>query len=326
MTQANIGISGGVIFWTLGGATDYDLLLSGFKAAGFEKHAPDRISTPEASKAALQDLFGGQRVLVRPLPNQAGYAVVDEKAGMTSALDHNVRITVRFPRLGQVSALSIRIDQFDGADDSDRIRRATQDQLDILPPGKVTGGMVAVIRALGGVPLRATGGIYWLPPKALSAWGEIVKAVEASGAGNQVYCARTTMDSEAVRAVVAAIREDVGQEVSDIRKEVEEGHKTSERALKSRALRTERLLGRVEDYEAALGVALTELRDGIQTCQQVIVTTAGMEMAAELRDIGAMMGGSFAGMGDTLDMGSDAPDTSEGTDTLDIDSTPDSEE
>lgn len=293
MTQSNHGISGGVVFWTLGGGTDFDKLLNSWSVLGHEKHAPDRVSTADAVKAALVDLYGGRENLVRPAKRKGGYCVVRETAGMMAENDYDERVVVQVMSGAQKEAYHLHIRGPDA--EPERIRRAVNDQLDILPSSKVTQGLVAVVRSLGGVPMRETGGIYWIPEYNLAEWEGVARATEQSGPGNQVYVARTVLDEEGKRAVLAAIRSDIVTQVEKIKEEIETGGMTSERALKHRRSVVESLEARVSEYESALDVALTDIRTALATCAQAVVHLGAQEMGAAMGD--ASLGGEFAGMG-----------------------------
>lgn len=282
MSNPTIPLTGGVVFWSLGGATDFQKLLDGMTDAGFQQCAPDRVTIPEACKAGLTDLYGEKRTLIRPLPNGNGYAVVDETAGIGKALDHAIRIVAKWPMTGTASVQNMQINGPWG--ESQKIIDAIDKQLDVLPHNKVSSGLVAVVRALGGVPLKPAGGVYWLPPRALAAWHAVGHAVEAAGPGNLVQTMSVLLDDAGIRAAVEAIRTDIGTEIAALQEQAALGG-DNKRSVRVRQEKAERLLDRVKDYEQILGVALTELRDGIDATQVVIVTAAASQMAEDMGDL-----------------------------------------
>jgi hypothetical protein len=296
MTQATIGISGGVVFWSLGGATNFDTLLAKWTALGHEKSAPDRISPLDATKAALADLYGNRDQEINRAKRRAGYVVHRRKAGLLDDTDFDERVKVYVDPGPTPGTYRMTV----GGPDADeaRIRTAVDAQLGILPPSKVTAGLVAIVRSYGGVPLRETGGIYWIPEHNMAAWEQVARATEQSGSGNQIYAARTVLDDEGKRAVLAAIRSDINAAVEKMTQEVMEGGMTSERALKHRREQIQQMESRVAEYESALGIALDDIRAGLDSITRAIVHLTGMEMGAAMGSAG--LGGEFAGMGNIM--------------------------
>lgn len=284
MSNPQFSISGGVVFWSLSGGTDWQSLFDGLTAVGFQKECADRITIPEAVKAALLDLYGEKRVLVRPLPNGNGYAVVDETSSVTKTLEYNARIVVKWPISIKPSAQSLQISGI-GADalEIGKIHQAVDNQLDIAPHSKVANSLVEIVKTLGGVPLKPNGGIYWLPERAMVQWTNAGRAVEKAGSGNQVFTARTAMDDDAIRAVVSAVRTEIGTEIAELAEQTQNGG-DNKRSLASRQAKAERLLSRVTDYESLLGVTLQELKDGVEAATSFVVTAAAQQMAADMAD------------------------------------------
>jgi len=288
MSNPQFSISGGVVFWSLGGGTDWQTMFDGLTAAGFQKECADRVTIPEALKSALLDLFGQKRVLVRPLPAGNGYAVVDESASSSKTLEYNARVVCKWPlAVRNVSAQDIVVEQ-GTTEDRLRIYDAVQGQLDIAPHNKVAASLVAIVGKLGGVPLKPNGGIYWIPERAMSSWASAVSVIERSGAGNQVFTARTAMDDDAIRAVVSAVRTEIGTEIAALAEQALTGG-DGKRSMSSRQAKAERLLARVTDYEQLLGVTLQELKDGIETATACVVSIAAASMGEDMADMFADM-------------------------------------
>ena len=81
MIESTFDIGGAVVFWTAAEFTDRVRLDAGFRALGLDKFVPE--PRPEAGilRDALEDVFGGSRILVRPLAHRDGFAVVQEDRG-----------------------------------------------------------------------------------------------------------------------------------------------------------------------------------------------------------------------------------------------------
>ena len=81
MIESTFDIGGAVVFWTAAEFTDRSRLAAGLQALGLDRFVPE--PRPEAGilRDALEDVFGGSRILVRPLAQRDGFAVVQEDRG-----------------------------------------------------------------------------------------------------------------------------------------------------------------------------------------------------------------------------------------------------
>lgn len=153
----------------------------------------------------------------------------------------------------------------------------------------MTGALTAIVGHLGGVSMRPTGGIYWIPQRSLEMWGKVIKAVQNSGA-SAVYMAQTVADAESVRAVCAAIQAEVGAEVERIRNDLAEG--LTNRSGRVRSAQLSALGNRLREYESDLGTTLGDLRDALSQMEHALLAAAGTEDWGA-GSVATMFGGGF---------------------------------
>jgi hypothetical protein len=81
MDESRLDIGGAVVFWSLAEWSHRARLQSQLATLGLEALVPDARPAPACLRAALDEVFAGPRVLVRPLATRDGFAVVREDRG-----------------------------------------------------------------------------------------------------------------------------------------------------------------------------------------------------------------------------------------------------
>lgn len=260
MSTSQISMSGAIVLWSTTSTTSLDKLTSGLDGIGLGKFAPSQTSAQTALKFAMTDLYSGPRKLVRP--DRSGFSVVEETQGVLG-LQHEVVLTAQF-RGGKLEVYP--------PTEQDRVASAHAHQLDLVPVAAITACLTGIVRHLGGIALRQTGGIYWIPARSTDAWAQVMSVVQSAGA-NTLYAITTQVDAESVRAVCDAINSEMAAEVSQMQAELTEG--LSARAGKNRAAQLSTMCDRLRDYEQSLGVTLDTLRGALVTLDQGLMTHAG---------------------------------------------------
>lgn len=279
MSNVNISISGATVFWRGTSDTEATRLEANLTAIGLGKYAPKPTALNVALKAALTSLYAKPRTLVRPDRN--GFSVVEEEQTKLG-LSHKTTLTVELTMRGQDGLLIYPAEPGEQA----RIRQQVKAQLNLVPYSALTQCLTDIVRSLGGVALRDSGGIYWVPQMNVPRWREVVKAVQASGPV-KVYCASMVADEDGVRAVCDSIREEMEREVAQISADFASG--LSDKAMKSRAASLTAMAKRVREYETALGVTLDALRDGLVQTDAALIATSG-------EPLGGGVAAAFAGI------------------------------
>lgn len=277
-------ISGAIVYWTASKDTSANVLATNLQAIGLDKFVPAPATDAVALKAAMTDLYAGATAgagtnLIRPDRN--GFSVVTETQGVFG-LAHDTVLHARFAH-GHLSLTP------QDHPDAARLLSAIQSQLDLVPTSSLTSALTSIVGHLGGVSMRPTGGIYWIPQRSLEMWGKVIKAVQESGA-SAVYMAQTVADAESVRAVCAAIQAEVGAEVERIRHDLAEG--LTARSGRARSAQLSTLGNRLREYEADLGTTLGDLRDALSQMDHALLAAAGTEDWGA-GSVATMFGGGF---------------------------------
>ena len=268
MVRSDLDVGGAVVFWSLAEWSDRGRLESEFTPLGLGALVPDPRPAPACLRAALDEVFAGPRVLVRPLASRDGFAVVKEDRGLV-ANRYQTELTARVT--GEPATLT-----FDPNDvRSNRVETAYRAQLGRVPAAQVSAALVKAVEALGGIRLRPGGAVYWVPGPRLDAFAEAARAVEraADGRSSAVYLLRHRLDRDAVRAVRDAVVQEVQAEAEQICSEVSTGD-LGTRALESRKKQAIDLRSKVLLYEDLLSVGLQGLHTAVDAADQAAATAA----------------------------------------------------
>jgi hypothetical protein len=267
MVERDLAAGGAVTFWTLAEATDRPRLERAFAALGLQAFVPDPRPAPACLRDALEDVFGGPRVLVRPLATRDGFAVVNEDRGAADNA-YTTRLVARV-RDGQAPS-------FDPWTlDTPRVVEAYDRHVGRVPGHQLSAALVKVVEHLGGTRLRPGGAIYWVPGHRVEDWARIAEAAEraADGRPSAVYVLRHRLDADAVRAVRDAVVAEVQAEAIRICAEVAAGD-LGGRALETRKQQAADLREKVLLYEDVLSVGLAGLHTAVDRADQAAATAS----------------------------------------------------
>lgn len=253
MSEQEVSIAGAVTYWTLAEFSDSDKLSAGLEAIGLGPYAPVPPTPLVAVKRALVETFTKRKHLVRPLAGDK-YAVVREEKRGSNDLDYEIVFRVHADRTDNLS--------FDKPDHPavPAFEAAYHQQRKQVPSGAVGSALASIAHALGGVRLRESGGVFWMPADSLDKWNAVagVVTVAADEGRAVVYRLRTAIDDSAVEAVSDAITRDVEDSIADIRRKLKDQERQS--SFEKRKTEAVALDARVAKYEAILGKTLDVLR------------------------------------------------------------------
>jgi hypothetical protein len=268
MVENTLDVGGVVSFWSLAEFSDRARLEAHFAPLGLSAVVPDPRPAAACLKAALEDVFGGPRVLVRPLASRDGFVVVKEDRGL-AANRYATELTARVT--GQPPVLSF--DPWDGR--ALAVEAAFRAQLGRVPAAQLSAALVKVVESLGGIRLRPGGAVYWLPGPRIAEWLEVGRAVEQAAEirSSAVYVLRHRLDRDAVRAIRDAVVSEVRAEAERIREEVAAGG-LGGRALEARQKQASELRQKVLLYEELLNVGLAGLHAAVDQADQAAATAA----------------------------------------------------
>lgn len=258
---------GAIIYWRLSGPTDIELLANAFASEGLPKSdLPVENSADTALRLACVEVRQRRR-LVRPL-EKGGYAIVDEYAA-GEKLDHATTLTVRVEPYLQFEP--------QGHPLSYAIRGAFERHLRELHAAAVSAWLVKRVAAHGGIALRDTGGIYFLPRMATDRWRQLTRATKGATA-HTLFEIPALRSDEAIEAVVDALSSEVITDTQELAAKLVDGT-MGLRALDRRADECGETLAKVASYEGLVGRKLDGLRARVEALKGEVVAA---KLAAEL--------------------------------------------
>lgn len=241
-------IAGAITLWELHGRPSAEVIRFGFESLGLGTYAPHPATVQEALKIVLTELYQGSRVLIRPLESSKGWGVVHERADDI--------------KLSHVNDVSVVVNGADvviyGAsyEMEARIRMGISLEVTTVPQQKLVYMLKRIINEkLSGVPIRESGGVYYIPEHKLELWRSVAEVIEASGGGSMVHILRTAIDDKAVRCVVDHVKAEV-QAFKE--KAMEDTSGMGERARIARFNATQDMIDKIKYYEDTFGVMLEE--------------------------------------------------------------------
>jgi len=268
MVDVDARPDGSVIYWSLAPYFDRQRLLTAWRPMELEGDVPEQRPAVACLRDALQDVFAGAKVLIRPLAAKNGFSVVNENRGE----DGNTYSTVLTAKTYGDNAAPI----FSGnLAKIDEVNAAYHQHFGRITSGQMGGVLVRVLQKLGATRLRPTGGVYWLPGSRLGEWEAAMEGVEYAADGGKATCyvIRHQLDAASVRAVRDGLVTEVNTEVARLTEEIQSGD-LGERAIKSRKQEAAQLRNKVAEYERILGVGLEQLRKALDEVEQTNAVAA----------------------------------------------------
>jgi hypothetical protein len=278
--------AGGMTWWSLGQQTDPAILQNGLTQFGLPDYSPKPRSWPMSLKAALAEMFAKPEELVRPLKNRKrdGYTVVVEEKGVSqNTYTREVNASVD-PESGRVQVTA-------GYADVTELQRLTNHFHRVLPSSSVSDMLTKIIHEqLGGVSLKANGGLYFIPEDSIRRWQDIIMVVEAAAVeptANDLSIVPLEMNAMTLRDIKRSICREVESEAERLRKDIAENSLGTD-ALLNRAVRASQLRDRIRQYEQILGQAL-------DVCHQNLdIAVQAFSVASAVQDDAEVYGGVFA--------------------------------
>lgn len=285
MQQHSIHVSGAVTYWTIGTSIRREDLDHELDSRGLSRFTPCPRTDDSALALALAQVFDGATYLVRPLDkrNTNGRLVVKEVRGA----DRNTYLTVARARVadGEVHVTVVDADYLpvpQSALDSD-LQLAFLAHKAFLAPSAVGEMLVKLAAERGGLTLRPSGSVYWLPEAHLALWGDLAGAIERLDASGKtaIYLLRTAKDADALRAVRDAITAEIEREAGSLCDEISAGL-LGQKALLHRQQVAMSLEKRVAQYEQILGQGLDSLSASCKQARRAAVTALMGQVPGEL--------------------------------------------
>lgn len=282
LVECEVQMNGAVVFFTLGGDSDYDMIEVGFEHCGLSKYIPNKNTSAAALKSALVKTWGNRRMKIDSLEGKrGGFAVAQVKGDVQNdvrTLDYEVLFTTEVPSSSQF------IPFFDpSTGDAIEPTKAREcrgkfwDELKKVPAQKVSLALTQIIQGpLKGIRLRETGGIYWIPESSLKIWRSLSFTLSEASTRNKLYKMCTSIDVDSIEAICDALTSSVEAEMEKLTEEIISGDLKQERAYVSRRNRAVELRAKVKDYEKIFGKTLDNLTS---QCEETDVAAAAAVLA-----------------------------------------------
>lgn len=260
--------AGAIVWWRLSGSTSFEHLEAVFARHGQSVDLLPATCGPSTALTRAMADHGSKRKLVRPLADK-GRAIVAESAHEAD-LDYTIQVRARLD------------DQdypvFDPPDHPlvPEIRQRFRDHLGLVSADDAGTWLVKVVTRLGGVRLRDTGGVYFIPYDVVPRWEALVAAVHEA-TGHRINGVPALRTEDAVGSILDALQQEAEKAAAEMEAELEQGE-LSPRMAGHRQRRTETIEAKVTRYEGLLGQSVEGLRERLERLRGVLAAQAMMEM------------------------------------------------
>lgn len=260
VTESGVA-SGAVVYWDLHGTVDRGKFEEALLNQGFTKETmffPELPSEDVCLSRAVKEQRSS-RVLVRPLRNKKGWAIIDE-AAKEEDLEYDTRFIVKLDKRGILHFSGNIQDQ-----GVKLIEEAYNRHLHSLRTTDISKWLVTIVEHIDALRLKYNGGIYFIPEKSVDTWRKYKAALE-SCSENQTQMLPAMKSDEAVEAIIDAISKEVERETTRMDSDLEDKD-LGTKALKTRTQRCAALMAKVKRYEQLIDGKLDELREQVDDMQ-----------------------------------------------------------
>jgi len=267
--------AGAVVWWHLSGHVDAEAFKAAWLAQGLDEALlPDLPSAAAALRRAVYALKGPS-TLVRSLDKSTSrWAIVEENRLVNSAtvalggapqpLEYEVECVI-----SRNEDDSLTFEPATTFNDTHplvmQVRGAYEDARGRFDHADIGGWLARVVRKIDAVPLRETGGVYFVPRAYIEILNKMRAALRASSSCN-VQTVPAMKNDDAVEAILDAVRREAQEEAQSIEDAVMAGT-FGKRGLEARAASAAAAADKVRRYEALLGSNLDDLRKRLDDLQ-----------------------------------------------------------
>ena len=303
MTPTTIQIDGSgkdgmFVTWDPGQLTVQDTLAA-FQAAKAESLLPKSSTKPNALKTAFTALIDAMNIKVRGMPVhitplredlvgfearrvQKGDVENDHEFLMSVVLEEpngNPEVKVAKFDPGLLPQLAVLQDQIE-----DRLTRVYTEELTYYPVSMISSALQRLIKHLGGISLRKSGGAYFLPASGMEKFEAVATALEAAKGdlriNTVVFPLKPTERS--YRWVLESLRQEVSDSLAEIEEELKDlgGKKQRSNGMETRLEHATRIDQKISQYESLLNVTLTDLHQAVTTVKNAVECHNLMEVCS----------------------------------------------
>jgi hypothetical protein len=272
---------GAIVLWRLSGDIAYSKLQDAWYERGLDDKLIPQLPSPQVALHRAVNEQRESRRLVRPLDRHEGWAIVQERASKDD-LDYRVALKVKLD--------IVQRPQFDPDDHPlvHEVRAQYERFLNTLTQPDISVWLSRFVQKLNAVPLRDTGGTYFIPQMSVQMWKDYTAAIEVASA-HVCHEILALKSEEAVEVILDALTEETRGESEKMRRELP---KLGARGLQARLERCEEQERKIEAYEKLLGTQQEKLRANLKKLKASIgaamLVASGSDTDEEPVQLGAL--------------------------------------
>lgn len=259
---------GRITMWSLSGDVTVDALAAALKANGSKAIPPEAPSGLVALHRAVDAVAKSLGRLDVHHKGRGEWAIVSKpteadvlgKPTLLYAIECNAKIV----REGDTEHLEI------SGQGEEQIRAAYNVAKGVLAPSDIGTWLCDKLVRLGGIALRDSGGVYFLPKQSTPTWDRLRAGLTACSK-HRVHTIPAMRSEDAIDAILSAVVADTQAACAKIASDIADGD-LGDRGLKNREKLTAELVERLAMYENLLGKRLDGLRAAIDETNMAIAT------------------------------------------------------
>lgn len=260
--------AGAIILWRLSGTMDLDKLKAAFERLGLDVKELPKYPSPEiALRRAVMDRQE-KHLLARSLPERGSYAMVREiveKDDDERPLRFDTELTVHLVK-GETLPDGAALEMSAESKLAEDIKATFRSGLKTLEAVDTGSWLCKMIYGVHAVPLRDTGGAYFVPRSTLPTWKKVMEACR--GASATFFAEIPALSGkEAMEAILDAVTREAQANLEDIEKVMQEAASKNEAGvIGKRAAKTQLEVvaaqeNKLATYEKLLDVNLDAIRE-----------------------------------------------------------------
>lgn len=270
--DAQIDSAGAIVWWRLAGGFDLEALRVEWEK---EKLASVWLPEPPSPQSALRRALTEERSMTRLVrPFKSGMLALVDESEVDGELEYAEVLRVALDPVG-------RLEFKRAASKQDLVERVTENfekHLTEVSQGDVSSWLTRMMDRLKAVPLRESGGIYFVPSFAVRDWEGIVRALRAASR-HVISYVPALKSEEAATAVLDAITLEAEKAVAAMTDEVNRGE-LGKRALQTRLVTADTVNDKLTRYESLFDTQLVEMHAALSKLRASL-SVAMLEAQAE---------------------------------------------
>lgn len=254
--------AGAIAFWRLTGAISHAKLMGMWLDDGLDERLLPELPSPTVALHRAMEQLQERRRLIRPLGRGAGWAVVQEQPKGDDDLGYNLTVRAKLDAVGHL------VIEPEDSPLKGQIVEQFNYQMGTLTQSDVSSWLCTLVNKLSAVPLRETGGVYFIPRGQVAVWKRMAAVLEGAS-GCVVHEIPALQSADAVAAILDALAHESAGMAKTMKEDIQ---KLGERGLKARMTECEAYEVKIEMYEKLLGQHQQALHDRLQSLKAAIAT------------------------------------------------------